>query len=215
MEGERTGPLSYDLTVGKGDSSAQRGIVFGLVTTPMATVVALVGGWVALGYLRNPAVVERGFPAGIVAVSLAVTAWGARNTLRRPRRNALLIVLAVSLLFATLTQKYLTSVKVAIPQVRAVVEGIDLPEGFRLAGESTRGDRFCRRGCPTVEQVYDAPVTDPDPVRTLVLAMFAQGWERTTDVAPEDATVARRRGVVVSLTDTGEHRVELTATRDS
>lgn len=209
------GALSYDLTVPDRDPSAQRGIVYGLLTTAAAWLLAVVGGWFALGFVKNPGVVHKGFPLAVVLLAVGMTAWGARRTLSRPRRNALLIILAVSSVTALLAHNTLAHVKPTLPQVRHQLDSIDLPPGFRLLSEESHGDRFCRRGCPTVERVYAAPETDPDPVRTLILAMFDQGWGRTSDIEPENATTASRGTIFAHLGETKSHVVELTATRQS
>lgn len=215
MEVERVGALSYDLTVPDRDPSAQRGIVYGLLTVPAAWILCVVGGWFALGFLKDPRIVSRGFPIMVVALSVGATAWGARRSLSRPRRNAVLIILAVSTVTSLLAYNTLAHVKPTLPQVRHRLDSLDLPPGFRVVSEESKGDRFCRRGCPTVERVYLAPADDPDPVRTLILAMFDQGWKQTSDVEPENATTAIYGTIFAHLGDTAPHTVELTATRQS
>lgn len=215
MEVERAGALSYDLTVPDRDPSAQRGIIIGLLTLVAAWVVAVVGGWVALGFLANPRIVHWGFPIAVVAACVGATAWGARRTLSRARRNALLVILGVSTAMALLAYNTLVNVKPTLPQVRHRLDSLELPPGFRVISEESRGDRFCRRGCPTVERVYLAPSDDLDPVRTIVLAMFDQGWKRTSDVEPENATTAISGTIFVHLGETSPHTVELTAVRQS
>lgn len=215
MDGERTGALSYDLTVPDRDPSAQRGIIIGLLTTAAVWIVAVVGGWFALGFLRDPRMVHRGFPVAIVLIAVGATAWGARRSLSRPRRNAVLVIGGVAAVTALLAYNTLVHVKPTIPQVRHQLDSIDLPAGFRLSTEDAHGDRFCRRGCPTIERVYLAPENDADPVRTFVLAMFAQGWSQTSDVPPEMATTARKGTIFVHLGETAPHTVEVTATRQS
>ena len=215
MELERVGPLSYDVTAPDLDPSAQRGIVFGLLATFSVWVVAVVGGWFLLGYVSDARWVHRGFPLGMVAIAVGAAAVGSRRTLRRARRTALLVTLAISCGASLLAFNTLRNVKPAIPQVRSQIDAIELPPGFTVISEETRGDRFCRRGCPRVDRVYAVPANDPDPVKTMVLAMFAQGWRNPSDVPPELATTAERGVVFVQLGEKDGHVVELTASRQS
>jgi hypothetical protein len=215
MEVQPGGPLSYDLTVPDRDPSAQRGIVIGLLATVAAWFVVVVGGWFVLGFVSDPALVHRGFPLLMVAVAVGATAWGARRTLPRPRRNAVLIILAVSSGAALLAANTLTNVKPTIPQVKAQIDDIHLPAGFTVVSETTHGDRFCRHGCPRVDRVYTAPADDPDPVKTFVLAMFRQGWKNPSDVPQDLATTAQRGVIFVQVGETSPHVVSLTATRQS
>lgn len=215
MEVERIGPLSYDVTVPDRDPSAQRGIIYGLLATAGGWLVAVVGGWLALGWLPDARVVSRGFPLALVAVALAAAFVGTRRSTPRARRNGALAVLGVATGAALLAGTTLASVSPALPQLRRALDTVELPAGFRVVSEDTRGDRFCRRGCPTVERVYAAPAGDPDPVRTMILAMFDQGWQPTTDVPRELATSAQRGSIFVHLGETDPHTVEVTVTRQS
>jgi 4-amino-4-deoxy-L-arabinose transferase-like glycosyltransferase len=215
MEVERAGALSYDLTVPDRDPSAQRGVILGLLTVVAAWIACVVGGWFALGFVKDPRIVSRGFPLAVVALSVAATAWGARRSMSRARRNALLTILTISAVTSLLAYNTLANVKPTLPQVRYRLDSLDLPPGFRVVSEESHGDRFCRRGCPTVERVYLAPADDPDPVRTLILAMFDQGWKQNSDVEPENATTAVYGTIFAHLGDTAPHTVELTATRQS
>jgi hypothetical protein len=45
--------------------------------------------------------------------------------------------------------------------------------------------------------------------------MFAQGWDRASDVPPEDATTAQQGTIFVHLGETAPHTVEMTVTRQS
>ena len=215
MEGARTGPLSYDVTAPAGEASAEKPIVVGGLATVAMMVLGMVGGWFLLGWVADAAVVVAGIPVAMVVIAMALVLWAARHSLRRARRVAVGVVLATSLVAAFLTNQALANVEPALPQVRHTLASLDLPDGFSLVGETTRGDRFCRNGCPTVVRRYSTPARDPDPVRTLILAMFAQGWERTSDVAPELATTAHRDRVTAHLQDRGPRVVEVTAVRDS
>lgn len=216
MEVERTaGPLSYSLEVPAEDPSAQRGIVIGLLVLVAAWLVAVVGGWFVLGWVTDARLVHRYFPLALVAVAVGATFLGTRRTLRRARRNALLIILAVSSVAGLLAYTTLEGVKMAVPQVRHELDQVELPPGFRVVEEETRGDRFCRRGCPRVDRTYAAPAEDPDPVRTIVLAMYAQGWTNPNDVPDEMATTAVRGQIFAHLTENAPHVVTLTASRQS
>ena len=216
MEVERTtGPLSYSLDVPDKDPSAQRGIVVGLLVLVVAWIVAVVGGWFALGSVSDASLVHRYFPLAMVAVTVGATYLGTRRTLHRARRQALVVILGISCAAGLLAFTTLHNVKMTVPQVRRVLDTVDLPPGFRVVGEETRGDRFCRRGCPRVDRTYEAPATDPDPVRTMVLAMYAQGWENPNDVPDESSTTARRGDIFVHLGETSPHVVTVTAARQS
>lgn len=215
VEVERIGPLSYDVVPPDRDPSAQRGIILGLLTAVGTWLVSMVAGWFALGFVSDARVVSRGFPLTIVVLALAVALAATRRTMPRARRNGLLVVLLSSLVAAFFSASTLTNIKPTLPQVRAALDRVDLPDGFRVVSERTSGDRLCRQGCPTVRRVYATPQDDPDPVRTIVLAMFAQGWEPTSDVPREQATTAQRETIFVHLGEKEPHTVELTATRQS
>ena len=213
---QRGGPLSYDVTPSDNrDPSAQRGIILGLLTTVAAWVTAVAGGWCALGTVPDPRSVSRFFPLAIMGIALLVTFATTRETLRRPRRNALIIIGGVSSVVAILAFTTLATIKPTIPQIRQQLDDVPLPDGFRVVSEEKRGDRLCREGCPRVDRVYAAPENDPDPVRTVVLAMFANGWEQTSDVEPHLATTARRGSIFVQLAETAPHTVRVTASRQS
>jgi hypothetical protein len=213
MEVERTGgPLSYDLTVPDRDPSAQRGIIIGLLTVAAAWLMAVVGGWFVLGVLRNERVVNVGFPLLLVAAVLAATAWGARRSTARARRNALLVMFGASAIAALLAHNTLANVKPAVPQLQRALDAVELPGGFEVRAEETFGDRLCRRGCPRVERLYAFPAGDEDPVRTMVLAMFDQGWDPATDAPRELQTSARQGSIRVHLAEK-DGVVEVTATR--
>lgn len=212
MEVHPAGPLSYDLTVPDKDPSAQRGVIWALLALVVAWIVAVVGGWFALGYLSQPQVVHRGFPVALVAAVVGAGLWGTRNGTDRARRNAVLAALGMSLGAAFMAYQTLSHVKPTIPQIRWELNRVT-PPGFTLTAEETHGDRLCRLGCPTIERVYEPPAGDPDPVRTFVLALFADGWEQTTDVPPEMATSARRGSVLIHLSESVDGTVEVTATR--
>ncbi|HVF05840.1 MAG TPA: hypothetical protein VNA20_13440 [Frankiaceae bacterium] len=215
MEVERVGPLSYDVVPPDRDPSAQRGIILGLLTAVAGWLVATVAGWFVLGFVSDARIVNRGFPLAIVVLALAVAFSATRRTMRRARRNGLLVVLGSALVAAFFATSTLANIKPTLPQVRAELDRVALPEGFRVVSETTSGDRLCRQGCPTVKRVYATPANDPDPVRTMVLAMFAQGWEPTSDVPPEQATTAQRETIFVHLGEKELRTVELTATRQS
>lgn len=215
MEVERAGPLSYDVAIPDRDPSAQRGIIRGMLTTVAGWVGGQVAGWFVLGYVSDARLVSRGIPALILALTLLAAFSGLRRSTPRAQRNGLLTAGAVGTLGALLALMTLTNIKPTLPQVRHQLDSVALPEGFRVVKETTSGDRLCRQGCPTIKRTYVAPENDPDPVRTMVLAMFAQGWEQTSDVAPEMATTARHGTIFVHLGETNPHTVEMTATRQS
>ncbi|HEU0132470.1 MAG TPA: hypothetical protein VFQ85_15910 [Mycobacteriales bacterium] len=214
MTGDRLGgPLTYSVEPPSGEASAERPIVIGGVAVAAMLALGLVGGWFALGYVAASRLIVDGVPVAIVAIGLGLAAWFARTHLRRARRTALLVVGIVAVVAAILANHVLGTIKPALPQVRHAVDQIDLPGGFHKTDETSHGDRFCRQGCPTLVRHYAAPETDPDPVRTLILAMFSQGWEQVTDVPRELATVARRGDIVVQLAEKQPHVVEVTASR--
>lgn len=214
MELERIGPLSYDVTPPDRDPSAQRGILRGLLTVIAGWVVGQVVGWFTLGWVTDGRIVSRGFPFAILVLTLLAGLSGLRRSTPRARRNGLLTVGAIGTAGALLAMMTLSNIKPTTKQVRHELDRVELPAGFRVVAEESKGDRLCRQGCPTIERVYAAPVADPDPVRTIVLAMFEQGWERTSDVDPAMATTARRGSIFVHLGETAPHTVELTATRE-
>jgi hypothetical protein len=61
---------------------------------------------------------------------------------------------------------------------------------------------------------YVAPASYADPVSTLVLAMFDQGWHSTSDVDPAAATVAARGDLTAQLAEKSPHVVEVTVSRN-
>lgn len=213
MEVTQGGPLSYDLTVPDKDPSAQRGVLFGLAALVAGWLVAVIGGWFALGFMAKPFLVVRGFPLTYVAVCVLAAAWGARRSIRKAQRTAIVAVLAMSLGAGFMAYNTLRNVKPTIPQLKYELDR-QTPPGFSVTAEETHGDRLCRQGCPSVQRVYAAPADDPDPVRTFVLRLFANGWEPTSDVDPAMATTARRGSIFVHLGETSPHVVELSATRN-
>ena len=215
VEHTTTGPLSYDLTVPDKDPSAQRGIILGLLVLVAAWIVAVVGGWFVLGFISDATIVHRYFPLAIVVVAVGATFLGTKSTLRRARQHALLVILAISTGAGLLAYNSLHNVKMTVPQVRRELDRIDLPAGFKVVNEETRGDRFCRHGCPRVDRTYEAPANDPDPVRTMVLAMFAQGWNNPNDIPDKDSTTALKNDIFVQLGETSPHTVQVTAARQS
>lgn len=215
VELERLGPLSYDVTVPDRDPSAQRGIIRGLLTVIAGWLVGQILGWFTLGWVTDRRIVSRGFPLAILLLTLLAGLSGLRRSTPRAVRNGLLTVGAIGTVGALLAMMTLSNIKPTMKQVRHELDRVAFPAGYRVVAEETKGDRLCRQGCPTIERVYAAPESDPDPVRTMVLALFAQGWERTSDVEPENATTARRGSIFVHLGETAPHTVELTATRQS
>ena len=213
MDGERLGPLSYDVSAPEGETSAQRAIVLGALVIVGLMTVSMVGGWFVLGVLPSSAVIVKGAPLLILGASLGVALYASRTSLRRTRRTALLTVLALGLMAAFFTNQMLGNVKPALPQIRQTLDAIDLPAGFEMVDEETYGDRLCRRGCPRIERTYSAPANDPDPVSTLILAMFAQGWEQNADVDPRFATVAVKGGLTAHLSPGENNAVEMRVTR--
>lgn len=215
MQVDRTGPLSYDVTLPDRDPSAQRGIILGILTTIFGWLLAQVSGWFVLGFVKDARLVSRGFPLALLLTAVGVSLLGMRRTTRRAKRNGLLAVGAVGTVGALLALMTLSNIKPSLPQVRHQIDSVRLPPGFRVVQEETGGDRLCRRGCPSIKRTYAAPANDPDPVRTMVLAMFAQGWEQTSDVPPEMATTAQRGTIFVHLGETAPHTVLLSAVRQS
>jgi hypothetical protein len=217
MDGDtRLGPLSYEVHAPEGETSAERPIVVGIVVTVALLVLSLVGGWFTLGFVGNEHVVSRGFPFTIVVAAVGATAWTSRRVLRRARRNALFVVLAASLLAAVLANRSLGTIKPALPQVRRSLDQLHVPAGFTVVDESTHGDRFCHHGCPAVNRFYRAPAGDQNPVSTLILAMFDQGWSPISDIVePKDATVAVKGGLTAELVQREGNVVEVSVQRDS
>jgi hypothetical protein len=215
MEVRPGGPLSYDLDVPDRDPSAQRGIIIGLLTTVAAWVVLVVGGWFALGVFADPRAVSRLFPLLIVVAAVGATLTTTRRTMRHARRNAVAIISGVSLVGAILAHQQLTHVKPTIPQIRQYLDDVALPPGYTVVSEETRGDRLCRNGCPRIDRIYATPPGDSDPVKTMVLAMFDNGWDRASDVPPELATTAQRGEIFAQLSETAPQTVRVTASRQS
>jgi hypothetical protein len=213
MDGERVGPLSYDVTAPEGETSAQKAIVYGALTIAGLMFLSLVGGWFALGWIESAPAIVNGAPLLILGAALAVALLHSRDSTRRTRRTALVTVLGLALLSAFFTNKVLADVKPAMPQIRQTLDDIDLPAGFAMVEEETFGDRMCRRGCPRVERVYTTPPGDPDPVSTLILAMFDQGWRQNTDIDPKLATVALKDGLTAHLSTFDNGTVKLRVTR--
>lgn len=213
MEGERVAPLSYSVVPPEGEPSAQKPIIVGGLVVAGLVIVSVVAGWFVLGFVESTGPVVNGAPLLILAGGVGVAYHLSRATLRRARRTALAVVTGLAMLAALFTNKTLAGIKPALPQVRAAVDSIDLPPGFTLIDEETYGDRLCRKGCPSVERRYAAPVDDPDPVSTLILAMFDQGWERVADVEPRFATGARLGTLTAQLAENEPHVVWMRVTR--
>jgi hypothetical protein len=214
MESDRLGPLSYDLTAPKGDADASKAVVVAILAIAAILAVGLVGGWFVLGAVAESALVVDGVPLLLVVVPLLVAYRLSRYALRRTRMRALGAVLLIALFASFLSYRALSSIKPALPQVRYSIDSMHLPAGYELVDEQVHGDRFCRHGCPRIDRQYRAPVDDQDPVRTFILAMFAQGWQRTSDVEPENATTAARDGLTAQLAADG-HVLRITVQRDS
>lgn len=215
MDGERLGPLSYDVSAPEGETSAQRAIVVGALVIVGLMTVAMIGGWFVLGVFASRSAVVNGAPVLIVGAAVGAALLVSRGSLRRTRRTALLTVVALALVSAFFTNKMLGNVKPALPQIRQTIDSLELPPGFELLEEETYGDRLCRRGCPRIERLYSAPTNDPDPVSTLILAMFRQGWEpNTRDIDPALVTVALRGELTAHLSpQQGGGAVEMRVTR--
>lgn len=213
MDGERVGPLSYDVTAPEGETSAQRAIVFGALTIIALMAVSLVGGWIALGMIESAPLIIGGAPVLILVAAVTVAVLASRGSTQRTRRNALVTVVALALLSALFTNKVLDGVKPAMPQVKQAIDSIDLPPGFTMVDEETYGDRMCRRGCPRVERTYTVPAGDSDPVSTLILSMFSQGWQQNSDVDPKLATVAVKNGLTAHLSPGENGTVVMRVTR--
>lgn len=213
MDGERVGPLSYSVTAPEGEASAQRAILLGAGAIAGLVFLSLVGGWFVLGVSRSAGVVVNGGTFAILLAPVGVALLSSRDSLKRTRRNALAVVAVLAVLAAFFTHNVLVNIKPALPQVEAAVDEIKLPPGFRLISSETYGDRLCRRGCPTVERRYAAPESDKDPVSTMILSMFSQGWERTSDVEPRFATTAAKDGLSAQLGENDPHIVDLRVTR--
>lgn len=216
MEVGRISPLSYDVTAPERDPSSQRGVIVGLLTLIATWIVVVVGGWLALGFVANPRMVNVGLPLLIVLVTVGAAVFASRRCTPHALRHAALVMLAISTGASLLAFQTLVNVKATLPQVKWELDRVPVPDGFRLVAEETSGDRMCRRGCPRVDRVYAVPAGDEDPVRTLILAMFAHGWSRTSDVEEANATTAERDGIFAHLSENvDEGTVRLTATRQS
>jgi hypothetical protein len=215
MSDEHGGPLSYSLEPASGEASAERPIVFGGLGVLAMLVLGLVGGWFALGFVADPRLVVVGVPLLMVAVALALALYGGRRHQRRALQRGLLVVLVIASLTAFLVNHALATIKPALPQVRHSLDVLDLPAGFTMLDQSTHGDRFCHHGCPTVLRHYAAPASVADPVSTLVLAMFDQGWHPISDVDPAAATIAARGDLTAQLAEKSPHVVEITVSRNS
>jgi hypothetical protein len=216
MDGDaRPGPLSYDVRTDTGEASAQRPILAGGLVAVAMLFLSLVTGWFALGFVPDPVAIRFVLAALTLGLAFGACYWAGRGHLAIARRRALFVVAGVALVTTVLTYNLVGSMKPALPQVKHSIDSVDLPDGFRMLTEETRGDRFCRRGCPTVERTYAAPAGDPDPVRTFILAMFDQGWEPANDVEPELATLAVRGTVRAQLQEIQPHVVEITVQRIS
>lgn len=213
MDGERVGPLSYSVDAPEGETSAQRAILVGGFVITLLMFVSFVGGWFVLGVMESAAFVYVGGPLLILVAGIAAAWLVSRESVRQARKTALIVVTSMALLSAFFTNKVLANIKPALPQVRQTLNELKLPPGFVLVRDESFGDRLCRRGCPSIERTYEAPVNDPDPVSTLVLTMFAQGWERTSDVEPRFATQAQKDGLRAQLAENIPHIVELRVTR--
>jgi hypothetical protein len=214
MSDEHAGPLSYSLEPAAGEASAERPIVWGVVGVVAMLVLGLVGGWFALGYVANARIVVVGIPVLMVVVADGLALYAGRAHRRKALQRGLMVVTGIALVTAFFTHHALATIKPALPQVRYTLDSLHLPPGFRVVDETTLGDRFCHHGCPTVVRHYASPAADPDPVRTLILAMFAQGWHLTGDVPPSAATVAAKGEVTAQLAEKSPHVVEVTVSRN-
>jgi hypothetical protein len=214
MSEEHGGPLSYSLEPASGEASAEKPIVWGGLGVLGMLLLGLIGGWFALGVVANPRLVVLGVPLLMVAVALALALYGGRSHQRRALHRGVVVVAVIAVVAAYLANHVLATIKPALPQVRHSLDSLSLPAGFSMLDESSHGDRFCHHGCPTVLRHYAAPDSDTDPVRTLVLAMFHQGWHSTSDIAPEAATVAARGDLTAQLAEKSAHVVEITVSRN-
>ena len=213
MDGERVGPLSYSVEAPEGENSAQRAILAGGLAIVLLMLVSFVGGWFVLGVMESAAFVDVGGPLLILVGGIGAAVLASGDTTRQARKTGLVAVTTMALLSALFTNKVLVNYKPALPQIRATLDDLRLPAGFTLVRDEAFGDRLCRRGCPTVERTYEAPANDPDPVSTLILAMFGQGWERTADVEPRFATTAAKDGLSAHLIENPRHVVLLRVSR--
>lgn len=213
MDGERVGPLSYSVDAPEGETSAQRAILVGGFVITVLMLVSFVGGWFVLGVLESAAIVDVGGPLVILVAGIGAGVLASRGATPQARKTGLIVVTSMALLAALFTSKVLVNYKPALPQIRQALNELRLPPGFAVVRQEEFGDRLCRKGCPTIERTFSAPQGDPDPVSTLILAMFAQGWERTADVEPRFATTAQKDGLSAQLIENPQHVVELRVTR--
>ena len=213
MEVDRPAPLSYDLTAPAGDADASKAVVVGILTVVAILAVGLVGGWVVLGFVPKANVIVDGVPLLLLVVPFALAWRLSRYALKRTRTRALAFVLIAAVFASLVSLRALSSIRPALPQVRYSLDSLHLPPGYTKISETSRGDRFCRHGCPRIDRQYRAPVNDPDPVRTFILAMFDQGWERTSDVDPQNATIAAKDGLTAQLA-ADDHILRVTVQRD-
>lgn len=207
-----TGPLSYSVEAADGDLSAERPIILGSVTAIVATLPALVLGWVALGSIAVRVLVLLVVSVIGPALGLGV-AFLTSPGRRRRRRNALVGVGGVGLFVAVVAYNLLAVVRPAVPELRAAIEDIRFPAGFVELSEEAKGDRLCKSQCPTVERFYRADGME-DPGRELLRALFRQGWDPANPSIPPDSNTAAVRGriLVDVYFTTGEPTVRIVVT---
>lgn len=190
MEKSHAGPLTWSVETPTGDVSAERPIIVGgLVAIGIALVLSAIG-YVLLGVFGSRSAVARSTALAITACSLVVPFLMTRTGFRRRRRTALIAVGTAAAFFSLISLLLLGNTHPTFTQLVAAFDGMRLPGGLVQIAESRTGARTCSPDCAAIERRYRAPAPLDHPVRQVVEALLAQGWEAPVPNIPANLQAA-------------------------
>ncbi|HEX6678146.1 MAG TPA: hypothetical protein VF486_24400 [Actinomycetes bacterium] len=188
--------LDWDMP-DKGDVSAARAIAVATWLALPTTVVGLVVGWLALGWIAHRALVTWVAALAGPVVGLAVVLFLVGRGSRRRLRAGLLAVLAEGVLFAWVVTLLLGSTRATETELRAALDGVHIPYAVVQGSENVEGNRRCKPECTVVSRVYKVPAQrGEDPPTLFLQALARDGW-----TPPEGGDVSKAVSVVKGNVD--------------
>jgi hypothetical protein len=194
---EARGPLSWTVEAPGGDVSAERPILLGVAAAASAAVVACAVGWFAHLRVGNRSLVLWSGVAVVYTAGLTV-AWVSSAGWRRRRRNALIGVALFAAVIGFGTYLVLDLSRPTLVQLAHTIDGVDIPDDWRLLRRTESGNRGCDPTCPKIELVYRAPAGVEDPQRAYVRLLLDDGWGGADPRQPAETQSAAVRGLVIA-----------------
>jgi hypothetical protein len=183
--------LDWDMPDG-GDVSAARAIAVATWLALPTTVVGLVVGWLALGWIAHRALVTWVVALAGPAVGLAAVLVLVGRGSRRRLRAALLAVLVEGALFAWVVMLLLGSSRATETELRSALDHVHVPYAAVQGSQQVEGNRRCKPGCTVVSRLYKVPVQrGQDPPTLFLQALARDGW-----TPPEGGDVSKAVSVV-------------------